>query len=183
MKTPKAKIIKKAPKVPKVTKAQKAKKASEASGLEITRELAGKLLSLLGVEGKLNVLEDSESGVINVNIDAPEATGLLIGRFGETLISFQTILGMMVRQKTGEWLRIVVNVGDWREKQEAKLKDLARQVAEKVVASGEPQPIYNLNATQRRIIHLELAASPDVATESVGEDRERYLLVKPKVSS
>ena len=114
-----------------------------------------------------------------VDIDAKEETGLLIGRRGETLNSIQTILGIMARQKTGEWARIIVNVGDWREKQESHLKELADQAALRAKETGQPQPIYNLSASQRRVIHLALAEDPEVETISEGEGEERYLIVKP----
>ena len=57
---------------------------------------------------------------------------------------------------------------------------MADQISQRVVETGQPQPIYNLTPTQRRIVHLALSESKDVETESTGEGEERYLLVKPK---
>jgi spoIIIJ-associated protein len=150
--------------------------------IDETEALAGKLLGLMSVKADVVVTKDEENDAVLVNINAPESTGLLIGRQGETLVALQSILGMMVKQKVGEWVRIVVNVGDWREKQEDRLKGLARQAAERAIATGQPQPLYNLSASQRRVIHLELSEDTNVQTESVGEGVDRYLIVKPKAN-
>ena len=75
---------------------------------------------------------------------------------------------------------MAVNVGDWREKQEDYLKSLALSALSRARATNEPQPLYNLNASQRRTIHLYLSSEKDVETESFGEGKERYLIVRLK---
>lgn len=142
--------------------------------------LANKLLSLMGTKADVTVSEDSQNSAFIVSINAGDEAGLLIGRRGETLLSFQMVLGVMVRQKLGEWVRIVVDVGDWREKEEGRLKSLAVSAAERAKETRQPQPLYNLSAAERRVVHLVLSEDPGVETESLGEDAERYLVVKPK---
>ncbi len=117
---------------------------------------------------------------MRIDIETEEETGLLIGRHGETIEAIQSILGMMLKKKTGDWVRIIVDVGGWREKQEERLRDLATQTAERAKETGEGQPLYNLSPAQRRVIHLTLADDPDIETESAGEDEERYLIIRPK---
>ena len=123
---------------------------------------------------------DKENEAYVVNIDAGDETGLLIGKKGETLDSIQTILGMMLKQATGEWNRVVVNVGDYREKEEDYLRSLAESTAQRAKETGEPQSLYNLKSWQRRIVHMHLAEKSDVMSESMGEGEERYLVVKAK---
>lgn len=135
------------------------------------------LLELMGSVAKVEVVEDKKNEAILVNLDSSDETGLLIGRHGETILSIQTVLGMIVKQKTGEWIRIIVNVGDWREKEEAHLKELAVQAAGRAKETGEPQYLYNLSSAQRRIIHLFLLEDAEVKTESQGEGKERFLAI------
>jgi len=136
-----------------------------------------KLMDLLGSKAKVEVLEKDDS--FSVNLKAEEETGLLIGRHGETINSIQAILALSLREELEE-KKIFVNVGDWREKQEEKLNEMAEQIYQRVIDTGEPQPIYNLTPSQRRIIHVALSEKKDVETESTGEGENRYLLVKPK---
>lgn len=161
-------------------KENKQKTAPLKDKVPAVQDLASKLLELMGTKAKVYAWEDKENEAVRVDIETDTETGLLIGRHGETLEAIQMILGMMMRQKTDDWTRIVVNVGDWREKQEENLKELAEQAAERAKETGEPQTLYNLTASQRRIIHLKLAEEKDVETESAGEGRERYLIIKPK---
>ncbi len=145
---------------------------------ETIEKLTKELFSLAGVDVKIDVSENEE-GVYEVNLETPEETGLLIGFRGENINAIQTVLGIMVKGVTGEWVRIVVNVGDYRQKQEQKLFVLADQSADRAIETKEPQPIYNLTAGQRRIIHMYLSKRTDVLTESQGEEPERFLVVKP----
>lgn len=148
--------------------------------IDLVKKDADELLSLMGSKATVAVEEDKENETFVVNIKTEDEAGLLIGHHGETLNSLQAVLGMILRQKTGEWKRILVNIGDWREKQEEYLKDMAKTTAERAKQTGESQNLYNLTAAQRRVIHLTLSEDSEVETESVGEGEERYLVIKPK---
>lgn len=122
---------------------------------------------------------DEDSGVLNIQLDSEEAA-LLIGFHGETLQAMQLILSFVAHKSSGEWVKTLVNVGDYRQKREEQLKKLALNLAMKVKFSGEAQAVPNLIPSERRAIHLILADHPDVYTESEGEGRERQLVIKPK---
>jgi spoIIIJ-associated protein len=147
---------------------------------KVLQRLTEELLSLMSTEASVEVSFDEKNNVFNVNIGAGDETGLLIGKKGETLTSIQTILGFLLKKETGEWGRVVVNVGDYRQKEEDYLKNLALTTAERVKETGEPQNLYNLKPWQRRVIHLTLSNDSGVTTESQGEGEERYLVIKPK---
>ena len=142
------------------------------------KEIASELISLLGVEAKIAVEEAEE--ILNVTFDTEKYKGLLIGYRGDTLNAIQSFLSIAIKNKTGEWCRISVNVGDWKEKQDEYLKSLALSTVTRARSTGEAQSLYNLTASQRRVIHLYLADEKDVETESFGEGKERYLVVQTK---
>lgn len=147
---------------------------------KLIQETVDELVSLMGTKAQAEVSEDEANKTFIVNIKTDEETGLLIGRRGETLSSIQTVLSLLVRQKLGDWERIVLNVGDWREKEEERLNLLAGAAAQRAKETGQPQPLYNLSPAQRRVVHLFLSDDAEVVTESVGEGEERYLVVKSK---
>jgi len=148
---------------------------------EQIKKLTEDLLKNLLVKGTVEVTQDSKNQVFNVQLES-EDSGILIGYHGETLEAIQLILSLIVYRKVGSWLRLVVNVGNYREERYDQLKRLALNIAQKVKFSGESQILTNLSPSERRIIHLELADHPDVITESEGEGEERRLVVKPKNS-
>jgi spoIIIJ-associated protein len=136
------------------------------------------LLTKLEVAGQVAVDVD-ETGAFRVHIDTEE-TGLLIGYHGQTLESFQIILGMIVSKQLGSWQKVYVNVGDYREKREEALMHMAQRAAERALALKRPVEIARLTAAERRVIHLTLSGDERVSTESIGEGIDRKLLVKPK---
>ena len=147
---------------------------------EILKELVNELFSLMATDVKSSVSFNESDEVFTVEIDAGDATGLLIGKRGETLLSIQNVLSVLFKQKTGEWSKIVVNVGDYRQKEEEYLKDLATTTAQRAIETGTAQNLYNLKAWQRRIVHMVLADNKDVETISEGEGEDRFLIISPK---
>jgi spoIIIJ-associated protein len=142
------------------------------------QELTEDLLNRLGITGTVSVDID-ETEAFRVHIETEE-TGLLIGFHGRTLESFQIIIGLLVSKKLEKWVRVYVNVGDYREKREEALMIMAQHAAERALTMGRPVELANLSAAERRVIHLTLSGDERVETESIGEGSRRILLVKPK---
>ena len=145
------------------------------------KKLSQELLAQLGVKPKtIKVVEDGTGSVsLDVAVDETEA-GILIGYHGETIAALQLLLGMMLYQQTGKWTKLVVNIGDYRQKRTDYLTALAQDTAVKVVETGEPLALYNLNPFERRIVHVALSERKDIVTESQGEGKSRFLVVSPK---
>jgi spoIIIJ-associated protein len=138
------------------------------------------LLQRLGITGNVSVdIDETES--FRVHIETEE-TGLLIGFHGKTLESLQIILGIIVSKELDSWVRVYVNVGDYREKREEALMLMAQHAAERALTMGRPVELANLSASERRVIHLTLSGDDRVETESEGEGTRRTLLVKPKAA-
>lgn len=146
--------------------------------IDQVKQLTEELLGKLEVNGTVSVTTD-ETGAFRVNI-ATEETGLLIGFHGKTLEGLQILLGIIVSKKMGTWVKVYVNVGDYREKREEALMHMAQRAAERALALGRPIELVRLSPAERRIIHLTLGGDERVVTESVGEGEDRVLLVKPK---
>lgn len=149
--------------------------------LKIIKAIVERLLSFLKLEATIDVLEDKENEAVRVQIETSQP-GILIGYHGETLAALQLILGIMVNQKIDKWIKIIVNVGDYRQKREEVLKRMALSAAQRVHFSGEPVVLLSLSAFERRIIHLALADHLEVETSSEGEGKERRLVIRPRQS-
>ncbi len=142
------------------------------------KEITEDLLKRLEVVGVVAVDVD-ETGAYQVHIETEE-TGLLIGYHGRTLESFQILLGIIVSKKLAAWVKVYVNVGDYRQKREETLMHMAQRAAERALSFGHPVELPNLSPSERRVIHLTLGGDERVETESVGEGMNRTLVVKPK---
>lgn len=147
---------------------------------DTVQQVAEDLLSRLGVVGTVSVdIDETESYRVHIET---EETGLLIGFHGKTLESFQIILGIIVSKELASWVKVYVNVGDYREKREEALMLMAQHAAERALTMDRPVELANLSASERRVIHLTLSGDERVETESVGEGSRRTLLVKPKAA-
>ncbi len=164
----------------KKTKEKNDKKIDTKKVVEMIKETTEEFVELLGVDVQVEVAHDKQQDAFIVNFKTEDEAGLLIGNRGETINAIQLVLGIIASRKVGEWVRVLVNVADWREKEEKRLEDLANQAAERALATGQPQPLYQLKPAQRRIVHMFLSKNNEVETESQGEGVERYLVVLPK---
>ena len=151
---------------------------SQNKKLTEVKKITKELLEQLNLSAQVKVKTgEEETTVVQLETDNP---GLLIGYHGETLSAFQLILAKIVYRRSGEWQRIVVNVGDYRERRQESLERMALSAAQKVKFSGEKYTFLPMSPAERRIIHLALVDHSDVTTESIGEGRERRVVVKPK---
>ncbi|MFC1727194.1 protein jag [Patescibacteria group bacterium] len=162
--------------VKKETKSKKNQK--KVNQLTVVKKLASKLVKNLKVKAQISVTEDDQ-GLVHVQIET-EDPGVLIGYHGETLSSLQLILAMMLYRQTEEWIRILINVGDYRERRRESLLRMAMSAVQRVKFSNESQALPSMSSAERRIIHMELANYPEVETESEGEGSYRRVVVKPK---
>jgi len=145
--------------------------------LEIVTGLTQKLLDLLEVKATFKA--GQKEGFINIDLET-ESPGVLIGYHGDALSAFQLILSMMVYRDANEWPRIVVNVGDYRQRRKEALERMAASACQKVKFSGKEYELPAMSAAERRIIHVALADDSEIGTESRGEGRERRVVIKPK---
>lgn len=135
------------------------------------------LLENLGIDASFQVSENEEG--IGVILETDES-GMIIGRHGDTLDSLQLILSLILAKKLGEFKRVTLEVGDYKKNREDYLKNLALDTKDKVISENREIFLPSLKPWERRIVHLELQDDKEVISESVGEGRDRVLVVKPK---
>lgn len=142
------------------------------------QQITETILTKLELVGAVTVSTD-ETDAFRVAIDTEE-TGLLIGHHGKTLESMQAIVGIIVSKELGRWVKIYVNVGDYREKREEALMHMALRAADRAISMNRDVELPHLSPSERRIVHLTLSGDERVETESIGEGDKRTLLVRAK---
>lgn len=109
-----------------------------------------------------------------------EDTGYLIGYRGETLNSLQTILTNIISNQVNGKVKVLLNIGGYREKREKDLEILASKIAKSVIKTRKPITLEPMTAYERKIIHLKLQDNDKVETHSIGEEPYRKLVVSLK---
>jgi len=128
---------------------------------------------------KFEVAVNEEEGIFQIDIKSEEEVSTVIGRHGETIRAIQKLLEVILYKKLGEGVDLLVNVNDFREKQKERLETLAAEYAENTKTSGNPSYLKNLSSFERKIIHEFITANyPDLISSSVGEGRDRQLVIE-----
>lgn len=137
------------------------------------------ILSQLSVVGNVTVKQGEEARHYEVTIESDES-GLLIGHHGETINSLQLLLGIILYKKSQEWLRLILDVGGYRQAREESIKEMVRRIVTEVETQKQPVSLPYLTPFERRTVHLMLADSQTVVSASEGEGKERRITIKPK---
>jgi spoIIIJ-associated protein len=116
-----------------------------------------------------------------LDLSGPDAE-LLQVEGGELLQAVQHLVNQALGKTLPEGQRLVCDVEGFRATREAELRKMANLAAERVRSSGAPFVFGEMNGSERRVIHLALAESDDLYTESVGEGAARKLRVALKSS-
>ncbi len=157
--------------------------AAEASpeALAAGQAILEELMRLMDLDVRVEV-EAGDTSRLNVvgAGDVKEALGALIGRKGERLSALQHLVNLMLSKRMGDWTRVLVDVEDYRGRRERQLRDLANRAAERVVETGKMLQLEPMPALERRWIHIALRDHSGVATQSIGEEPNRRVVVLPR---
>ncbi len=135
-----------------------------------------KLIELMGFDDfSINYEEENKRFSIFIN------EGESFKKSIPVLVSGLDYLLKLMANRIGQIELSFIDINNYRRERENLLLELARAAARKAVATKEEVPLPAMNAYERRLIHLELSSHPDIKTESVGEGKERYIIVKPTI--
>lgn len=140
------------------------------------KEYLKEVIENLGLEITFEVKKVDDRAVIKMYSDN---NNILIGRNGNTLKSFETIVKRKIEMETGIYFNISLDVENYKDKKVARLERLAKMTARDVARSKIPVHLENMNPYERRIVHNVLTNFKGVTTKSEGEDPNRHIVISP----
>jgi len=155
---------------------------AKETALSIVNEIINAMRVEAQVSGRIVQPEDEKDNpMLLVEITGRDLS-ILIGRRSETLNALQYITSLILNEKMGSWIPLMIDVQGYRFRRERQLRQLARRLADQVVQTGRKQVLEPMPPNERRIIHLELRYHPFVTTESIGVEpnRRTTIILKPK---
>ncbi|CAN5187425.1 hypothetical protein BH09PAT1_BH09PAT1_7020 [soil metagenome] len=144
---------------------------------QIIQEVTEKLLQELEVAGTADVVVAEDTADI---ILETEESGLIIGYHGEILEAMQLLISLISSRKIGRFVRVSVEVGDYKKNRTEYLERLAQQTKDRVLEEGRAHTLSSLKSWERRIVHVALQDDDEVISESMGEGKDRVLVIKPR---
>lgn len=134
------------------------------------------LLSFFGLNTEVSATHDGE--VIQLNVPSSALNGFLIGQRGDTMHSLQFLISSSLKNKDYPSWRVNVDIAGYKQQRADRLAEKAEGWIAKVKSSGEPMELQPMNAADRRIVH-KTADDAGLNTESLGEGRDRHVVLKP----
>lgn len=134
------------------------------------------LLSFFGLNTDVYATSDDE--VIQLNVPSTHLNGFLIGQHGENMRSLQYLTSTALRNNGYANTRVNVDVADYKKQRADRLREKAEEWVKEVRDKGETMELQPMNAADRRVVH-KLANEYGLNTESVGEGRDRHIVLQP----
>ena len=128
-------------------------------------------------EAKAAILS-GENGVFDGVIETN--TGETVGKEGKTLDSLQNIIRQIALKEFGDKYRVTVDVENYKEHRITNIERTARKIAREVARTKVEAKLETMNSYERRIVHNTLSNNKYVYTESIGEEPNRYVVIKLK---
>ncbi len=140
-------------------------------------EFLGKIIDEFEIDYHLIVeLVDNELKV-EVKSQNPSDLGIVIGKHGSTLDSLQYLLSQVINKHKEEFIRVIVDANEYRDKRKRNLERIAKRSVEKVQRFNKPIKLEPMNAADRRIVHMVLQNYEDISTHSEGRDPFRRVVI------
>lgn len=149
----------------------------EETPTDIAKAYLADVLTKLGVTNVVIEATETEDGAeFDVNGDD---IGFIIGHRGETLDALQYLTGLVVNHIHDEYFRVIINIGNYREKREKTLEVLGRKLAFRACKTGEKVSLEPMNPYERRIIHTAVQKVRGATSWSEGENLQRHVVISP----
>ena len=136
------------------------------------------LKNVLSAMGLVDIEQQVERDEDNVRIILKgDNLGVAIGRRGETLDALQYLVSLVANRIEGDYVRFIIDSGNFREKREETLRNLASKIARTTLKTGRNSTLEPMNPYERRIIHSVVSEINGVYSKSVGEEPNRKVVV------
>lgn len=139
------------------------------------------LLSFFGLNTDVRATTEDDE-VIELDVPSTHLNGFLIGQRGDTMRALQFTIGTALKNQNFSHTRVNVDIADYKRNRAKRLVAQAEEWFKEVRDSGKSKELAPMNAAERRVLH-QAATDYGLETESVGEGRERHIVLKPSADS
>ena len=135
------------------------------------------VLSFFGLNTEVRAT--TEADVIELEVPSTHLNGFLIGQHGDTMRALQFLVSNALKNQGYEYTRVNVDIAEYKKQRADRLGKRAEEWIKAVKQSGEPMELKPMSAVDRRVIH-KIAQESGLESESIGEGRDRRIIIKPQ---
>ncbi|WMJ82854.1 RNA-binding cell elongation regulator Jag/EloR [Oscillospiraceae bacterium LTW-04] len=143
--------------------------------IEVAQQYVLDIVKAMGLD-QITVTTSQEENNVTLKING-DVSGVAIGRRGETLDAIQYLTGLAANRVEGDYLRVVIDSGNYRERRRNTLEQLAKKLAAAVIKTGRNTTLEPMNPYERRIIHATISEIEGVTSSSIGEEPNRCVII------
>ena len=143
------------------------------------KDFLGEVLRTMDMDVEIDVRYDEAEQTMDIELSGDDM-GILIGKRGQTLDSLQYLTSLVVNKNADEYIRVKLDIENYRERRRETLENFARNIARKVKRTRKAVELEPMNPYERRIIHSVLQNDRYVVTRSEGEEPYRFVVVSLK---
>lgn len=136
------------------------------------------VLGHMQIPGEVSVTTDSPER-IQVAIQAPEHGSILIGKNGQNLQALEHVVRAVCARNGQVPYAVHVDVNNYHTERTQELVRAVHEMAVRVQQARKSEALSPMTSYERRIVHTELATYSDLTTESVGQEPNRRVVIKP----
>ena len=145
--------------------------------IDYIKEVITEITKLMGATVNLEIRRREDNITIKIFSDH---NAVLIGKNGYTVDALQTIIRQIVQNVTKSYVGIILDIENYKDKKNKNIEYLAKKVAKEVANTKVEAKLDSMNSYERRIVHSILSENKYVYTESIGEEPNRCVVIKPK---
>ncbi len=144
------------------------------------RDVLQHIIDSITTDATISIEQDEDRTLLRVKGGKP---ALLIGKHGQTLEAIQYLVEKIINTHSEQRIRVQVDVEGYLENRQISLQKLVGRLAKKAKQTGKPVTIGQMNAYDRRIVHLALRDDSGVRTKSIGNGYIKKLMIFPRKNS
>ena len=145
--------------------------------LEYAKKLLKDIVEGMGVKDVI-IESQRKENYIKFTLHSSD-NSILIGRNGRTLSSLQNLIRSSISNQIGIYVNIILDVENYKIKQEHNIERLAKKLAKEVLRTKEPIAMDSMNSYERRLVHNALSNFKGITSDSEGEEPNRRIVIKP----
>ena len=145
--------------------------------IDYIKEVITEITKLMGATVNLEIRRREDNITIKI---FSNHNAVLIGKNGYTVDALQTIIRQIVQNATKSYVGIILDIENYKDKKNKNIEYLAKKVAKEVANTKVEAKLDSMNSYERRIVHSILSENKFVYTESIGEEPNRCVVIKPK---
>jgi spoIIIJ-associated protein len=140
---------------------------------DIAADYIEELLDICDLDGDIEIEERAGRVYLSVT---DEGNALRVLAKPDTVTALQELTRIAVQAETGEFSRLILDVGGSRDARAEELQRLVDTAVERIEAGSPTAALPPMSSYERKLVH-DLVAEKGFTSESEGEGRDRHTVI------